>query len=328
MTKSRATPASLPSDITGSPSNMGPWILKDGIRNLPWSATVSAWKKDVPASARHFALSLMLGPLLAEMVTIYLFTADLSLHPRLLFLAADIAAFWLLLPMLKDPTQEHRVRLLAVTNANFATLYAVSLLGHHGTIFLPWAVTAWFTGMLHLHSWKERSACSAVALSAFAVVMLIPVRTEALSSGVITNSFFLFLTALILYLAASLLGRRFWQDCDPVDPELSQLSQNVEALEAASGNISAFFTEASHAIRAPLDGIIGYSELMMEDEAAFTAQQRDDARRIYQASQQLLSLVSGIFDLPQISTSSPQQSAETDTPLNETMRSEGEDVCV
>lgn len=71
-----------------------------------------------------------------------------------------------------------------------------------------------------------------------------------------------------------------------------------QALEASQAK-STFLANMSHEFRTPLNAIIGYSDMILEEEALGATVQRD-LRRIREAGTHLLKLVNGLLDLSKI----------------------------
>lgn len=263
--------------------------------------------EDGGAGPKHLTLPLILGPALAELVLIHLLLAAPSLRDQILFLMADVALFWLLRLMLKGAENTERVTLLAIGNANFASLCGAALFGHRALLFVPWVAAVWLSGMLRLG--HLRGIVTAAGLAVFAFItsrLFFPFGSEAVSAQVTAHAFVLCIFAVGCYLCITIYARPLVQRSRLRQPEptMGELRQRAEAMEAADREMSCLFAEASRAIRDPLDGIIGYSEIILEERGGiFSGPQLDDMRRIHEASQQLLSLVNGVFDLSEIETS-------------------------
>lgn len=72
-------------------------------------------------------------------------------------------------------------------------------------------------------------------------------------------------------------------------------------LEEAEAFKSRFLANMSHALREPLNSIIGFSRLMLKGlDGELSARQEDDVTRIYQNSQRLLSLINDVLTITQI----------------------------
>ncbi len=72
-------------------------------------------------------------------------------------------------------------------------------------------------------------------------------------------------------------------------------------MEEAEAFKSRFLANMSHALREPLNSIIGFSRLMLKGlDGPLAPQQEDDVRRIYQNSQRLLSLINDVLTITQI----------------------------
>jgi len=70
-----------------------------------------------------------------------------------------------------------------------------------------------------------------------------------------------------------------------------------QALEASMAK-SNFVANMSHEFRTPLNAIIGYSDMLLDDNAS--EEQRPDLQRIRQAGAHLLKLVNGLLDLSKV----------------------------
>ena len=78
-------------------------------------------------------------------------------------------------------------------------------------------------------------------------------------------------------------------------------ARDVAAAQAASRARGEFLAGMSHELRAPLQAILGYSELLKDDaEAKGDEGSAEDSKRIYTAGMHLLSLVNGVLDMSKI----------------------------
>jgi signal transduction histidine kinase len=81
-----------------------------------------------------------------------------------------------------------------------------------------------------------------------------------------------------------------------------QLRDANEVAERASRGKSAFLARMSHELRTPLNAVIGYSEILIDelDPGQDNELKRSDLRRINNAGQHLLSLVTDVIDITKV----------------------------
>lgn len=246
-------------------------------------------------------LMLLLRALIAQGLVLYLFRAVPAQRTEIMVMELMLIGAQLLegcMRVLGKPS--HATFLLAVS-ANFALAYAAYLTGGLGSPFLPWALAAWVGGLSCFRNAppKLAAASSASFLGLGLAYLLCPVLPE-IPPRTANILLVACLSAAFAYLFASaFIGRRGKGATG--DPEEAMLQQLADQAETADKQTTRFFTEANHAIRTPLDAIIGYSEMILEDGGdRFNADNLADVQRIQQATGQMLKLVSDVFDLSEI----------------------------
>jgi signal transduction histidine kinase len=81
----------------------------------------------------------------------------------------------------------------------------------------------------------------------------------------------------------------------------ARMRRAMEDSERANEAKSIFLAKMSHQLRTPLNAVIGYSEILLEDaELKRDSNQIEDLRRINAAGKHLLSLVTSVLDLSKI----------------------------
>ncbi len=80
-----------------------------------------------------------------------------------------------------------------------------------------------------------------------------------------------------------------------------ELAEATRVAEAANRAKSAFLAGMSHELRTPLNAILGYSEMLLEDDARAGGElQRADVERIQSSGRYLLGLVNDVLDLSKV----------------------------
>ena len=247
---------------------------------------------------------LLLRALIAQSLVLYLFYAVPAQRPEIMVLVLVLIGAQLSEGGMRILGKASQATLLMVASANFASAYGAYLTGGLGSALLPWALVAWIASLSCFRNAppKLAAACGATLLGLVVPYLICPALPEISPR-----------TANILLVAcpsaafAYLLARAFtglWgteTNRSSRNPEEASLEQLTEKAESADRQTTRFFTEANHAIRTPLDAIIGYSEMILEDGGgAFNADNLGDVQRIQQATGQMLKLVSDVFDLSEI----------------------------
>jgi signal transduction histidine kinase len=90
-----------------------------------------------------------------------------------------------------------------------------------------------------------------------------------------------------------------------------RLEQAKEAAEKANRAKSIFLAKMSHELRTPLNAVIGYSEILLEDELERENKTKmADLQRINSAGKHLLSLVTDVLDLSKIESDTTELAIE------------------
>jgi signal transduction histidine kinase len=261
--------------------------------------------------ARIFAFSHVFGPCLGHMISVFLYFADPKHGMPFWVIVACITAFWFLPFGLKLTGRLPPLALFSVTNLTFVTLYGSYYYGGVSSPFLPWLLTALLLGFFYLGE-RPLLVLGVFGLNlagfygAYAINGGFPEEIPLANlSGVGIISVFsatVYVSMMALYYAnvvasQSEIEREVRRHRDTA----VKLQRAKEEAERANQAKSIFLAKMSHQLRTPLNAVIGYSEMLLEDaEANGLDDVTADLRRINSAGKHLLSLVTDVLDLSQI----------------------------
>lgn len=97
-----------------------------------------------------------------------------------------------------------------------------------------------------------------------------------------------------------------------IEERTYELSLRTQEAEAASAAKDRFLSSISHELRTPLHAIIGYSEMLYEDQEELSPeQQRQDLSKVLYAAQHLLSIIDNVLDVSKMNAGQFCTSVET-----------------
>jgi len=264
--------------------------------------------------ARMFLISHLFGPFLGNTITVYLFWLEDSPDRALTILGGSISAFWLYPFALRLTGWYNLLAVLSVQNLIFAIVWGCYQYGGISSPFLPWLLTVPLLAFFYLGSgvWQRCLVLGILALNlaAFYVVysrgITVPVHIPlARLSGIgiiSTLSAAIYVSMMALYYANIVASQ------SDLEREVLRHLTTARQLQDAKGEAERankakweFLARVSHDLRTPLNAVIGYSEMLLEDaEAAGREQQSEDIRKIHRAGRHLLTLVSDVLDLSKL----------------------------
>jgi signal transduction histidine kinase len=290
-------------------------MLKDRLfRAIDWfiplalrTDTASFWR------ARIFVLTHLFGPLLGSAIVIFLYQVDQHRSWPYWVICALVASFGVMPTALKLTGRLPAVALCSTCSLIFVSLFGSYFYGGVSSPFMPWFITALLLGffyfghrpllVLAIFACNLIAFCLAYALNGFAFPELVPL-TALSGVGVISVSSATVYTSLMAiyyaYVVAS--ESEFQREVSRHRVTAAKMRTAKEEAERANMAKSVFLAKMSHHLRTPLNAVIGYSELLLEDAetSGGDGERMADLQRINRAGRHLLSLVSDVLDMSKI----------------------------
>lgn len=268
-------------------------------------------KKDTLQAVRMFLFSHLFGPLLGHTISLSMLfiggEADLSWW--VFFLA--VTAFWPMAFLLRLTGRYVPLALLSIQNLMFCIFWGCYQYGGISSPIMPWLVTVPLLGFFYL---PERSTRIAVAIliAANLAVFYGVYSTTGFREGVAPHG--LVALGLISTLCASLYVSMMALYHASVASSQGDLEQEVLRHQATEQELrdaasqaqrallakSEFLAKISHELKNPLNAIVGYSEILLEDAREEEAQKRKDLTAIRGAGFRLVALIDSLLELSRL----------------------------
>jgi signal transduction histidine kinase len=262
--------------------------------------------------ARIFLYSHLFGPFIGNTVPLSLCLFDKTVDYRVVVLSASITGFWAFPPLLRAFGQYYNLlSVLSVQNLIFCILWSCYYYGGLSSPTVAWILTIPLLAFMYVgHSARMRYvliaqfAANTALYYGICQTFVPPQMTlaePALESlGLVsTVAASLYVTMMAIFYANALASQVELRT--EVEQHLVTAAELVAATEEARRGGAAksdFIARMSHELRAPLNAIIGYSEILLEDsDAAQDPTSVADLERIRSAGHYLLKLVNRILEL-------------------------------
>ncbi len=261
--------------------------------------------------ARIFAISHLLGPCLGGIIFIYLYFADPHRGLPYWVLTTLASAFWALPFGMKVTGRLQWAALVSVSDLTLISVLGSFFYGGVSSPFLPWFLTALLLGFFYL---GERPflvlGIFAVNLAGFCIAYVVNgsfpelVPVAALSGvGVISVSAATLYTSMMAVYYANVITAQseLRKEVGRHLVTAVKMRTTKEQADRANEAKSVFLAKMSHQLRTPLNAVIGYSEILLEDaDQKGDAAEKADLKRINRAGRHLLSLVADVLDMSKI----------------------------
>lgn len=271
----------------------------------------AALERSERAVARNFVFTHFVGPLMSQPVPLYLYFLDRS-HPATCWaIMLCVWTFWLLPFVFKWTRSLELAAIASVQLLLFVSLFGSYNYGGVSSPLLPWMIVSLLLAFFYLsHRPTLVIALFSTHIAAFIFFYfrfgfptLVPISDLSTVGWLSILSATAYMSWMAIFYANIMTMRSdLERETERHQATSARLREAKEAAEAANRAKSIFLAKMSHEFRTPLNAVIGYSEILLEDaEAADAGKERvADLRRINSAGKHLLSLVTEVLDISKI----------------------------
>ncbi len=272
-------------------------------------------KQDTLQAVRMFVFSHLLGPVLGHTISLSMLfiSGEANLQWWILFIA--LTAFWPMAFLLRLTGCYVPLALLSIQNLMFCIFWGCYKYGGITSPILPWLVTVPLLAFFYL---PERGTRIVVAALITVNLVLFNVAYSMLGFVETVAAPSLVTLGLISTLCASAYVSMMAMYFASIVSSQGELEQEVlrhlsteNMLREATGQAqralkakSDFLAKMSHELKNPLNAIIGYSEILIEDlgesQAQRDSQKAKDLSSIKVAGYRLLSLIDNLLELSRL----------------------------
>jgi signal transduction histidine kinase len=266
---------------------------------------------DMLQAVRMFLFSHLCGPILGHTITFAMLyqrgQADLAWW----VLFAAITAFWPFALVLRLTGWYVPLALLSIQNLMFCIFWGCYQYGGVSSPIMPWLVTVPLLGFFYLPGRSTRIAVSVLIVAnlglfyGFYAVFGFPATLAADNLAVLglisTFCASAYVSMMALYFASIVYSQgeleREIRHHQATERRLRDAAAQARRALAAKSD---FLAKMSHELKNPLNAVIGYSEILIEDSDEADIQKRDDLHTIRNAGHQLLGLIDTLLELSRL----------------------------
>ena len=277
------------------------WFVPENVKHSP----------GMLQAVRMFLISHLFGPILGHTITLSMLLLRGEADAAWWILFGAITAFWPFAFVLRLTGCYVPLALLSIQNLLFCIFWGCYHYGGISSPIMPWLVTVPLLAFFYL---PGRSTRIAVALLIVANLALFFGLYDAFGfpetvapDGLVilglisTFSASAYVSMMALYLASIVysqgeLEREIRQHQTTERRLLNATAQARRALAAKSD----FLAKMSHELKNPLNAVIGYSEILIEESEETDSQKRQDLNTIRSAGHKLLGLIDTLIEISRL----------------------------
>lgn len=269
--------------------------------------------RNILQAVRMFLFSHLMGPLLGHTITLFMLFVGGEADSSWWILFLSISAFWLYPVVLRLTGWYVPLAFLSIQNLMFCIFWGCYQYGGISSPLLPWLVTAPLLAFFYLPGRSTRIAVGILIVTNlalfFAVYSTMGFRETVAPHGLVvlglvsTLCASAYLSMMALYFSSIVYSQ------GELEQEIQRHQATERNLRDATGQAqramlakSGFLAKMSHELKNPLNAIIGYSEILIEDagEAQSESQKSKDLTSIRTAGYRLLGLINDLLELSRL----------------------------
>lgn len=268
-------------------------------------------QQDKLQSMRMFMFSHLFGPFLGNTITLSMLLLGREADASWWILFLALSGFWIFPILLKLTGCYLLLALLSIEDLLFCIFWGSYQYGGVSSPILPWLVTAPLLAFFYLPERKTRLIVAAQIVANLALFYgayalwgfgeMAPSHGMVILGLISTLSASVYVSMMAIYFANSVYSQ------GELEHEIERHKATEQELRAATGQAqralrakSVFLAQMSHELKNPLNAIIGYSELLIEDVEDADGQKRKDLSSISGAGYRLLGLIDKLLDLSRL----------------------------
>ena len=277
--------------------------------------------RDILQAVRMFLFSHFFGPFLGHTISLFMLyvggKADLSWW--ILFLS--ISAFWLYPIVLRLTGWYIPLALISIQNLMFCIFWGCYQYGGISSPIMPWLVTVPLLAFFYLPERSTRITVGALIVVNLALFFAV-YSTMGFRETVAPHD--LVVLGLVSTLCASTYVSMMALYFASIVYSQGELEQEIQLHQATERKLrdatsqaqrallakSWFLAKMSHELKNPLNAIIGYSEILIEDEGEAQTQKSKDLTSIRSAGYRLLGLINDLLELSRLEAGKVEVRAE------------------
>ena len=277
------------------------WFVPAKIKQFP----------DTLQAVRMFLFSHLFGPILGHTITLSMLFLEGETDAAWWVLFLAITAFWPLAFILRLTGWYVLLSLVSIQNLMFCIFWGCYQYGGISSPIMPWLVTVPLLGFFYL---PERSTRIVVTLLIIANLALFYGLYDAFGfpEAVTDNGLVIlglistfcasaYVSMMALYFASIVYSQgELEREIGRHQATEWRLRDAAARAQRALAAKSDFLAKMSHELKNPLNAVIGYSELLIENSEEMTIQKRQDLGSIRNSGHRLLELIDTLLELSRL----------------------------